>query len=610
MSLGKIKAPLAEKLNAVSPGSYCFHKLWGIGKVAGWSLPQKKVEIDFEKKPGHEMALDLALKSLEFIEPDHFLVERYENLEKLRELAEKDPVELVRITLEGCNNELRPEELEKNLKGSVIPRDKWKKWWDGVRPKLTAAVEFAMPTAKGESIRLRRDAGNFAETIIEDYLFNKDLKARVRVLDAVKPERLVEERQVVAELVDLINKDIGSAGSVGLQQALELAVFRDQFVKNAELADDVLDNLVPLARILKESHESLYEVMGNIPAARQRAIYEVFPEAFDDLWIAEALAVFDKAGARATGEIGKYIKDRGRIGDLLDHVTKGLHTQTIQPDGLIWVCRNRKGDSESVFCMEVGSTMLAHIEYDHTEGGPSRTLRLKNLLMEDADLVRDFIRGNAVPEVRQFARNLLTSIAFPELDRKALMARMMDVGDKINHMIMELLHVEEARDPKKEQEPLFVSWESLDKKKQELDELVNVKIPQNKHNKTVFRAEGDLRENAGYQDAKEVERVLNRRRAELEKDISMAQATDFKGADTSAVSMGTKVTLAHEDGTQVDYTVLGAWDSDADKHIISYLSKAGKSLVGKKTGDTVKIIPIGKELEESMKVVDIQAVNP
>ena len=142
----------------------------------------------------------------------------------------------------------------------------------------------------------------------------------------------------------------------------------------------------------------------------------------------------------------------------------------------------------------------------------------------------------------------------------------------------------------------------------ELEELVNVKIPENLHNKKISRAEGDLRENGGYQDAKEVEKVLNRRRAELEHALSLARGTDFTVTDTSRAAMGTKVTLQPLGGGDlVIYTILGAWDTNPEKHIVSYLSQVGKELTGKKVGDQVKIVPMDGDKKKVFTITAIEA---
>ncbi|NIP97642.1 MAG: transcription elongation factor GreAB, partial [Akkermansiaceae bacterium] len=68
---------------------------------------------------------------------------------------------------------------------------------------------------------------------------------------------------------------------------------------------------------------------------------------------------------------------------------------------------------------------------------------------------------------------------------------------------------------------------------------------------------GDLRENFEYKAAKQMQAVLNRRKVELEKDLANAQGSDLSGADTTAVNIGTIVTLTTEGGAGREYTVLG-----------------------------------------------------
>ena len=42
-------------------------------------------------------------------------------------------------------------------------------------------------------------------------------------------------------------------------------------------------------------------------------------------------------------------------------------------------------------------------------------------------------------------------------------------------------------------------------------------------------------------------------------------------------------------GNTLTYTILGVWDGDPDKNIISYKTPLGAALVGKRQGDTVKV---------------------
>lgn len=81
----------------------------------------------------------------------------------------------------------------------------------------------------------------------------------------------------------------------------------------------------------------------------------------------------------------------------------------------------------------------------------------------------------------------------------------------------------------------------------------------------IAKSYGDLRENFEYKSAKDLEKYLNHRRTALEREIAQARGTDFKGADTKTVNIGTIIVLADDQGAEQTITVLGAWDSTQRK---------------------------------------------
>jgi transcription elongation GreA/GreB family factor len=56
-------------------------------------------------------------------------------------------------------------------------------------------------------------------------------------------------------------------------------------------------------------------------------------------------------------------------------------------------------------------------------------------------------------------------------------------------------------------------------------------------------------------------------------------------------------------GDKATYTLLGVWDGDPDKNILSYKTPMGAALLGKKVGETVKV-KTGNS-EESYEVLTI-----
>jgi transcription elongation GreA/GreB family factor len=81
-----------------------------------------------------------------------------------------------------------------------------------------------------------------------------------------------------------------------------------------------------------------------------------------------------------------------------------------------------------------------------------------------------------------------------------------------------------------------------------------------------------------------------RRKTELEQALHNARGTTFENPDTSRVSIGTIVTVRDKASKREEtYTILGAWDGDPERHIISYQTAIGQALLGHKAGEIVTL---------------------
>ena len=90
--------------------------------------------------------------------------------------------------------------------------------------------------------------------------------------------------------------------------------------------------------------------------------------------------------------------------------------------------------------------------------------------------------------------------------------------------------------------------------------------------------------------AREEQATLMARKGHLEIDLQRAQITDFTSITKDKVGIGSIVDLAAgSSGKKVTYSILGAWDSDPDKKILSYKTPLGQSLLGCSAGETVEI---------------------
>src|SRR5207248_569899 len=226
--------------------------------------------------------------------------------------------------------------------------------------------------------------------------------------------------------------------------------------------------------------------------------------------------------------------------------------------------------------------ILAALEREK-HNAPGRVSRLHRALDEDQQLVSDIFKTADVALARDAMRRLQLSPLFDELTKRSLLARIVKVYPELESMITGVEGPEKAA-------ALIVSWSSLEKRKAEYEELVKVKIPENTKEIALARSYGDLSENFEFRAAKQMQSVLMRRKAQLEDMLHNARGTSFENPDTSRVSLGTTVSVRNMDTDQEEtFTILGAWDGDPARHIISYQTTIAQALLGRRAGEIVTL---------------------
>jgi transcription elongation factor GreA len=125
------------------------------------------------------------------------------------------------------------------------------------------------------------------------------------------------------------------------------------------------------------------------------------------------------------------------------------------------------------------------------------------------------------------------------------------------------------------------------------------------------RALGDLRENAEYQAAKDRKDYLMSRLGQMKKRLGDASMMNVKRIPRGEIAFGSVVTLRDlQRDVEVVYTLVSAEESDVSQGKISVSSPIGKSLLGRKTGDTVEVrTPAGVRGFEILKLVTIHEAS-
>lgn len=139
-------------------------------------------------------------------------------------------------------------------------------------------------------------------------------------------------------------------------------------------------------------------------------------------------------------------------------------------------------------------------------------------------------------------------------------------------------------------EVLYVSSETLEQMKAELQRMKTVERPAASKAIAEAREKGDLRENAEYDAAKEAQGILEAKIKKMESDLANCRILEADNIDTSKVSILTKVRITNmANNKSMVYQIVSEKEADLKLSKISVTSPIGKGLLGRKVGEIAEV---------------------
>jgi len=603
---GKLQGILAPRLAVLPVGTYCFHKSWGVGRIADWKLDEDQIIVDFEDKKGHPLKVEFAAKSLDPVADTHILARRHADPASLQKLAKEDKPALVRAVLESHKGSMSLDVFETVVKPKIVSEGAFKGWWESCKKELRSRPEFIVPAKRNLPLELRGGDLSPTDALISDFRKARDLKGKGKALDAITRELEIFQDQAVLEAI-IKEADDTATQNLRLRpvEALDLILSRD------ELRDKVKalhDNVSPaLAKAIAAEGPRLAECVGSLAVSRQRRVFDALVDATGDAGVESLLPLINRLSQRSLGEIVSVLTEKGYSGPMNKFFQTGITQRSLSSEVLVWLGKERKGAGKAVFSLELSKAMLSAIERDHFDEANRKANRINDFLQSDKDVIKDFLALGEVAQARNFARQVMLSPGMEEMGKRSLLARFIRIYPELEDII-----TESSSDKQEEQEEtLLVSWTSLTEKRKTYEHLIQVEIPKNIEDISIAREYGDLRENFEFKSAKEYSLVLSRRRFDIERDLNRAKGTDFSDASDTMVSVGSVVTyIDTETNKEETFSILGAWDTKIEENIISYLSVSAQALLNHSVGDAVDLPSEDSAITRHVKIVKLGKVDP
>ncbi len=577
VAAGKISRQHVEPLVTLVDSGFCLHRSWGFGQIKQVDTVFGRFNIDFQGKANHSMDLAFAAESLKPIARDHILARKATDIGELRQMAALHHLDLIRLVLQSYGGRATADQIQRMLVPDVITSD-WKKWWEAAKRELKKDGHFLVPLKKNEPIVYQAQEVMLKDRLMGEFRAAKGLKARLTVATELLRNLadLTDKEATLADAVAALDTEIQSHQRTMPALALEAVFMRDDLRVAAglprpegELTDqDLWAQIDQPGRVLEQ-----------VPAAKHKRALQSFREAQPALWADHVLGFMNSVSAKLCTECANLLIEHDRLDALKSTLARLVSQHTASSELLLWLAKERSDTFADILGPEVFRAMLSAIERD--QFNEKKSNRLRDYILDDQDLLVELIESADIELIKDLTRTLQLSPSFDDMDKRSLLARIVKHSPVVQSLI--------TGDHSRLDNFLVVSWESLERRKREYDELVQRKIPANSRDIAVARSYGDLSENHEYKAAKELHRLLMRRKAELESQLVRSRGTDFANPRTDVVSIGTCVGVTEADTERPEtFVILGAWDFDPDRHIISYLSPIAQSMLNRKVGDEIE----------------------
>lgn len=592
-------------MQAYKQGLVVFHAAgWGAGEVTRVDPDEQEVDVTFQSGKKDRFPLRTAVEIFEVLPDTDLRAQSLRDPEALKKRIKQEPLEVLRSLLiryggKATNIALRNAMMQIGVTGNT-----WSSWWRKTRLQAENSEWFRVSgnatRAEIELLRRAVDPVDGIRTQLEHAATLKDALVRVRdLLGGAKLEENVRAAalEVLATLVEDPNQPREHRLATWMLLREHTGTTPPALLELLKAANEGPDPVDP------GTPPAVWALLAQLPGVReQEKSMELLPEVFGEDWIEEGVRNLPHASPGMAPPLTEALLKAGRGDELARHYASLLARPLRAPFVLIQLARMAeagkfKGDFPTPAQRAQALTELAVYLESAKRGNPQLTRaqeKLTTLLTSGKDpLLRRLLKEADTDSLRNF---------------RAMMQRGID--DKIDILVTDVclefgpeLFLNEKR-PFWEEDSIWTTRGALERRRSELRNLREVKLPENAEALARAAAYGDLSENAEWEQAIEQQRQLTEAAKAIELELSKAALLENTTLPEDTVCPGCEVRYREvESGKERTLVLLGPWDTDQDERVVSYKAPLAAGMLGLQPGGRAQVkLPSGTVEIEVLEV--------
>ena len=521
------------------------------------------------------LSFENALKTLIPLKNDHFLARRFGNPDLLEKEAKEDPVAVIKLLLKNLGPQ-SASDIKDNLFELVIPENDWSKWWQAAKTKLKKDRKIICPKKSSDHYIITEEDISFEDTLIQELKTQKSTIDIIKLIYSfLKDFALTIKNEDFKKSLILKLLEISSHEVTKLSEKLQINYFFEMLK-----AEDEIIKIKDIILEVEDFNQLLSEI--EIISFKKRTL--VYIKDLKDNYENIFLNLFLQSDQNSLRDFIFYSLIEINSSHIKDKINELINHPVLYPQTFIWYFQKIfSNENENIpFMNKEGKLKFFEsflILLDHLQRkNDFKDLCKKMVLMITSNkylLVRDIMQIATVTQAKEY---LL-------LATKCSLLEVHDI--KIIHSLAKVAHeqLSSYEDDEKVEDVIWATEKGYNKLKQKIEHLTSFEMIDNAKEIEEARSHGDLRENAEYKAALERRSRLQSEIQSLADQISKVQIINFDEIDSSKVSIGTKVTIKDLSGNTKKYTILGPFEADVEKNILSFNSKLALAMIDKKVGE-------------------------
>lgn len=528
----------------------------GGGRVEEVNMALESLKVMFEGDVEIRVGFGGATKLLQPLTPDHVLYRKLEDLESLIRLRDEAPGELLHLVFTSYDEPLAGAQIKRIVAG-IVPEKKWNSWWTNARkhPQVIAApggkrtYTWAASSADAQGAVWQEFEG--ADTRAQLDLLRRDgarddeLKARMSATLAGTAAQLAES-------------------DPGL--ACEIWFLLERY---GDLPDSVDWSPQALITAVEDPRPLISGIQNRV--FRDRT-YQLLREQREDWPDRTVELMWLEQDARSLDSLAEALENEEsqRLESLLDQL---LSQPRKNPAAFVWMIERAADRTEWLERNPI--RMLKQILWVLGDGEFASYRAARLMPVVDS--------GGTVPRLLPYLSDEQAADAATAIERAP------SLESYQRQPLINAIHLKFPDLRQDEEAPLYATPEKIAEKRAELKNLAEVEIPANRRAIEEAREMGDLRENFEYKSARQRHEYLSARASALNHDLTRARPIDPSQVRGSEVVIGSRVELLSDSGDKRFITILGPWESEPEKDVLSNESEMAQTLLGLAAGSSVEL---------------------